>query len=338
MMKYLVLTIVVIFVLFGCRGLGDKQEKSPELIIYSGRSQSLVEPIIEQFSELTEIPVSVKYGKTGAIAGMIIEEGSKSPADIFFAQDPGGLGSVYDQLAVLPDSISNQVPEWSRDKNGKWVGISGRARVVVYNTETLREEDLPDSIEDFTDPVWKGRIGWAPGNSSFQAMVSAMRLIWGEDRTKDWLEGIVKNEPNIYPKNTPIVDAVGKGEIDVGFVNHYYLHRFLSEKGESFKARNYYTRSSDPGSLILAAAAGILETSKNKESAERLLNFMLSSTGQQYFAGQTFEFPINDKAKPSLLLPQLDELTRPEINLSDLSDVKGTQSLLLETESLTGGN
>lgn len=338
MIKYLLVTITVLLALFGCMESEDKQTKVDELIIYSGRSQALAEPIIEQFSELTEIPVSVKYGKTGAIAGMIIEEGGKSPADIFFAQDPGGLGSVHDQLAFLPDSIINQVPEWSRDINGKWVGISGRARVVVYNTESLTEEELPDSIEDFTDPVWKGRIGWAPGNSSFQAMVSAMRLIWGEDRTKEWLEGIVKNEPNIYSKNTTIVDAVGKGEIDVGFVNHYYLHRFLAEKGEGFKARNYYTRSADPGSLILAAAAGILESSENKESAERFLNFLLSSTGQQYFAGQTYEFPINDKAEPSLLLPQLDEITRPEINLSDLSDVKGTQSLLLETRALTGGN
>jgi|TARA_B100001971_G_C18224090_1_gene559137 iron(III) transport system substrate-binding protein len=338
MMKYLAVTITVLLVLFGCRESEDMQGKAHELIIYSGRSQSLVEPIIEQFSELTEIPVSVKYAKTGAIAGMIIEEGDKTPADIFFAQDPGGLGSVYDQLAVLPDSIVNQVPEWSRDMGGKWVGISGRARVVVYNTESLKEEDLPDSIEDFTDPIWKGRIGWAPGNSSFQAMVSAMRLIWGEERTREWLEGIVKNEPKIYPKNTPIVDATGKGEIDVGFVNHYYLHRFLAEKGEGFNARNYYTRSADPGSLILAAAAGILEMSKNKESAEKFLNFMLSSTGQQYFAGQTYEFPINDKAKPALLLPQLDELTRPEINLSDLSDAKGTQLLLLETKALTGGN
>ncbi|MCL0031242.1 iron ABC transporter substrate-binding protein [Dehalococcoidia bacterium] len=338
MNKYSIITITVLFALLGCRESEDTQAKVDELIIYSGRSQNLVEPLIEQFSELTEIPVSVKYGKTGAIAGIIIEEGSKSPADIFFAQDPGGLGSVYEQLTVLPESINNQVPEWARDKNGKWVGISGRARVVVYNTDSLTEEDLPDSIEDFTDPAWKGRIGWAPGNSSFQSMLSAMRLIWGEDRTKRWLEGIVRNEPNIYPKNTPIVDAAGKGEIDVGFVNHYYLHRFLTEKGEGFKARNYYTRSADPGSLILAAAAGILDTSKNKESAERFLNFMLSSTGQQYFAGQTFEFPINDKAKPSLLLPKLDELTRPEINLSDLSDVKGTQLLLLETKALTGGN
>ena len=338
MIKYLSVTIAVLLVLVGCRESENKQGKADELIIYSGRSQSLVEPIIEQFSELTEIPVSVKYAKTGAIAGMIIEEGDKTPADIFFAQDPGGLGSVYDQLAVLPDSIVNQVPEWSRDMGGKWVGISGRARVVVYNTESLKEEDLPDSIEDFTDPIWKGRIGWAPGNSSFQAMVSAMRLIWGEERTREWLEGIVKNEPKIYPKNTPIVDATGKGEIDVGFVNHYYLHRFLAEKGEGFNARNYYTRSADPGSLILAAATGILEASNNKESAEKFLNFMLSSTGQQYFAGQTYEFPINDKAKPSLLLPQLDELTRPEINLSDLSDAKGTQLLLLETKALTGGN
>ena len=182
-------------------------------------------PIIEQFKDATGIDVKVKYGKTGEIAATILEEGDKSPADVFFAQDPGGLGAIAnaDMLKILPDSILGKVPSWAVSGESLWVGISGRARAVVYNTENVDPADLPDTLEGFTDPKWKGRIGWPPTNGSFQAMVTAMRVKWGEEKTREWLKGIQANEPIVYPKNTPTVAAAGAGEIDVGFVNHYYL-------------------------------------------------------------------------------------------------------------------
>ena len=167
------------------------------LVIYSGRSESLVGPIIEQFEEVTGINVAVKYGSTGEIAATILEEGHNSPADVFFAQDPGGLGEVANagMFETLPTSITEKVPTWARSPESQWVGISGRARVVVYNTENLTEEQIPTSMEDFTKPEWKGRIGWAPTNGSFQAMVTAMRVVWGEDKTREWLLGVQANEP-----------------------------------------------------------------------------------------------------------------------------------------------
>ena len=301
---------------------------SDELVVYSGRSESLVEPIIQQFRDATGMTVNVKYASTGELAATLLEEGDKSPADIFFAQDPGGLGTVEGLLDDLPGDILGLAPAWARSPESKWVGISGRARVVVYNTNALAEADLPDSIWDFTDPKWKGRIGWPPTNASFQAMVTGMRVLWGDARTEEWLRGIMANEPKVFPKNTPTVQAAADGEIDVGFVNHYYLHRFLAEEGEGFAARNYYTRAADPGSVVLAAGAGILKTANNREGAESFLKFLLSVPGQQYFASQTYEYPLVDGVKADRLLLPLDEITKPDIDLADLSDLAGTQDLL----------
>jgi iron(III) transport system substrate-binding protein len=298
------------------------------LVIYSGRSEALVGPIIKQYSQATGIEVQVKYGPTGALAATLLEEGSRSPADVYFAQDPGDLGAVRALFAGLPQDILDTVPGWARSPEGKWVGISGRARVVAYNTERLTEPDLPDSIEGFTDPKWKGKIGWAPTNASFQAMVGAMRIVWGEERASLWVKGIQSNQPKVFPNNLSIVNAVATGEIDAGFVNHYYLRQLIAEKGEGVKARNYFTRSKDPGAVVLVAGAGVLATSQNRGAAEKFLQFMLSAPAQQYFASQTYEFPLVSGVAKDRLLPDLDKIQRPDIDLSRLDDVKGTQALL----------
>ena len=298
------------------------------LTIYSGRSQTLVDPVIQQFAQATGIKVLVNYASTPQLAATLLEEGDHTPADVFFAQDPGGLGAVVDMLSTLPDSVLNRVPDWARSPTGKWVGISGRARTVVYNTERLTEADLPDDIFDFIDPKWKGRIGWAPGNASFQTMVTAMRSLWGEDKTRRWLEGVQANDPGAYPKNTPIVAATASGEIEVGFVNHYYLHRFLAEEGESFPARNYHPSAGGPGATIMVAGAGILEASQNKDLATKFLEFMLSIVGQQYFAGQTFEYPLVEGVNTPHVLVPLSEINQPIIPMEDLADLRSTQDLL----------
>ncbi|MDA1189220.1 MAG: extracellular solute-binding protein, partial [Chloroflexi bacterium] len=226
-------------------------QSSGKLVIYSGRSESLVGPIIEQFKAASGLEVLVKYGGTAEIAATLLEEGDNTPADIFFAQDPGGLGAVAEagMFTNVPQDILSLVPDWARSPSGQWVGISGRARVVVYSTDSLTEADLPDDIWDFTDPKWKGRIGWAPTNGSLQAMVTAMRVLWGDEKTRQWLEAIRANEAVEYSNNTGVVAAVGAGEVEVGFVNHYYLYRFLQEEGENFPARNYHV-SGGPGAVV----------------------------------------------------------------------------------------
>ena len=301
------------------------------LTIYSGRSESLVDAIIQQFSQATGIEVEVKYAGTPQLAATLLEEGGNSPADIFFAQDPGGLGAVEGMLATLPDRVLSRVPDWARSPEGKWVGLSGRARAVVYNPERISEEELPDDVWDFVNPEWKDRIGWAPTNASFQTMVTAMRALWGEEKTTQWLEGVQANNPTIYPKNTPQVAAVAAGEIDVGLVNHYYLFRFLAEEGEDFPARNYHPRAGGPGATVMVAGAGILNSSDNRDAAEKFLEFMLSRVGQQYFAGQTFEYPLVEGVKVPHVLAPLDEINHPNIPLKDLADLEGTQQLLRKT-------
>jgi len=305
-----------------------------ELIIYSGRSESLVGPLIDKFEEATGIDAKVNYAGTGALAATLLEEGDRSPADVFFAQDPGGLGSIIELVKPLSDDLIGRVPDWARSPDNLWVGISGRARTVVYNTEALSPEDLPDTMDGFTDPKWKGRIGWAPTNGSFQAMVTGMRLIWGEDRTRDWLEGIVANDPSVYAKNTPTVAATGSGEVEVGFVNHYYLHRFLAEEGEGFAARNYFLPGGGPGSAVLVTGAAILKTSDNVTAAERFLYYLLSTEAQSYFAEETYEYPLIAGVSWADLLPDLASLNTPDIDVSDLGDLAATQNLLREVGAL----
>jgi iron(III) transport system substrate-binding protein len=307
------------------------------LVIYSGRSESLVQPIIDQFESATGIDVQVRYGSTAEMAGVLLEEGTSSPADVFYAQDPGGLGAVQAAglLQALPEGILDQVPERFRSDDASWVGISGRARVIAYNTEAIPDPaaEIPEDIFDFVDPKWNGRIGWAPTNGSFLAMVTGMRSVWGDEKTREWLQGIQANNPVVFEGNTPIVDAVASGEIDAGFVNHYYLYRFLSEQGEGFGARNYFLPGGGPGSLIMVSGAGILEDAENVNNARRFIEFLLSTPGQQYFASQTFEYPVNEEGVqlPGSLpaLAELDALAT-DISLTSLADVKGTQDMLID--------
>ena len=317
-------------VITSCGGTSEHENSEGSLVIYSGRSESLVKPIIDQFAEATGIDVSVKYGSTAEIAATLLEEGENARADVFFAQDPGGLGSVAAMLGQIPDEVLNLAPDWARSPEGKWVGASGRARVITYNTSRLAEADLPDTLWGFTDPQWKGRIGWPPTNASFQTMVTAMRLTWGEDRTREWLRGILANEPAAYPKNTPAVAATASGEVDVAFVNHYYLHRFLAEEGEDFAARNYHLPGGGPGSIVMVAGVGILDGAENRENAERFVHFILSTVAQQYFASQTYEYPLVDGVKTERLLTPLDEINNHVVDMALLHDLSGTQTLLRE--------
>ncbi|MEK6256157.1 MAG: extracellular solute-binding protein, partial [Chloroflexota bacterium] len=162
--------------LSSCSGTAE-QFPNGELVLYSGRSESLIAPLIEQFSQESGIEVLVRYGNTAELAATLMEEGDNSPADLFFAQDPGGLGAVAAQglLTELPENLLSQVDQRFRSPQDLWVGISGRARVISYNTDTLSPQDLPQDLHGFTDPKWKGRIGLPPTNGSFQTMVTGMR-------------------------------------------------------------------------------------------------------------------------------------------------------------------
>ncbi len=315
----------------GTEGSDPSAEADTTVTVYSGRSEELVGPLLDQFTEETGIEVEARYGDTAEMANLILTEGENSPADVFFAQDAGALGAVAEEglLAALPNATLDKVDERFRSPSGEWVGVSGRARVVVYNTEAISESDLPDSIFGFTDPEWSGRIGWAPTNGSFQSFVTALRVIEGEDRAREWLEGIQANDPSVYEGNNPALDAVIAGEIDVAFVNHYYLMQRLAEDPDA-PAANYFLTDGDPGALVNVAGAGILTTAANDEAARELVDYLLSAEAQEYFATETKEYPLMAGVEPDAALPALESIGTPEIDLSDLSDLEGTLELLQE--------
>ncbi|MBI2873454.1 MAG: iron ABC transporter substrate-binding protein, partial [Firmicutes bacterium] len=269
----IILLLALALALSAC-STGSKGKDDGTVTVYSGRSESLVAPILKSFEKDTGIKVQVRYGDSAELAATILEEGKNSPADVFFAQDSGALGAVAGKgfLTKLPSGILDKVETRFRSPDSLWVGISGRARVVVYNTEKLKESDLPASILGFTDPKWKDRLGWAPTNASFQAFITGMRVKLGEEATMQWLKGIQANNPRVYPKNTPIVEAAAKGEIDAGFVNHYYLFNVRKQQGGNLAAKNYYPQGGDLGALINVAGAGILKTTARKNSAEKLIS------------------------------------------------------------------
>ena len=307
------------------------------LTVYSGRSQTLVHPLLLAFGEQTGIDIRVKYASSASTAATLLEEGDNTPADVVFLQDPGSLGILADSgaLAQIPQESLDKVDPRLRSPAGLWIGTSGRARTIIYNTEAINPAtDLPPSILDFTKPEWRGRVGWAPRNGSFQAFVTALRLTLGEDVARAWLEGMRDNDAVDYPNNVTTVSAAAAGEVDVGFVNHYYLERFLEEHGEGFGARNHYIGNGDPGALVLVAGVGILGPSENKDIAEEFVEFLLSAPAQTYFAQEIKEYPVSAGVEPEGDLPALEALNPPNVDLGSLSDLGGTLKLLRETEVL----
>jgi iron(III) transport system substrate-binding protein len=309
---------------------------SGTLVIYSGRGEDLVGPIVERFTEVTGIRAEVRYGNSAEMMLLIQEEGSNSPADLYYSQGAGYLGvlSQSGMLAELPGDVLDRVvdPEL-RSPDGDWVGLSGRARTVAYNTNVLDEADVPESLADFTDPQWSGRIGWAPTNASFQDHVTALRFLLGEDGARDWLEGIMANSPVAYENNGAILQAVASGEIDVGFVNHYYLYRNLAEDPDFPVANKYYT-DGDPGALVNIAGAGILSTSDQQELALEFVRFLLSPEAQQRFADSNYELPVVADVDPPEGLPRIDSLVLPVFDLNLLLDLEGTVDLLIDVGAL----
>ena len=302
-----------------------------ELVIYSGRSKSLVEPIIKQFEQETGTEVKVRYGDTAQLAVALLEEGAKSPSDLFWAQDAGALGALSKQklFSRLTDSILSEAPERFRNVDGTWVATSGRARVLAYSPERVNPEALPNSIFDLTQPMWKGRIGWAPQNASFQAFVTAMRVLEGEEKTEGWLRGMKANKTKSYAKNTPIIQAIAAGEIDMGLPNHYYLLRF--KKGNAkFPVEQTFFKAGDLGNLVNVAGIALLKSSKRSEDALAFIKFLLSAKAQQFFTSEVFEYPVTDKVIPNAKLLSLDNLLKqmPALNLEDLDDLDGTLKLL----------
>jgi iron(III) transport system substrate-binding protein len=311
------------------------QGETERLTVYSGRSEGLMGALFARFTEETGIQLDVRYGGTAEMAATILEEGVNSPADVYIAQDAGALGALAAEgrLRRLPSDILERVPPQFVSASGNWVGISGRVRVLAYNTAQVSPDQLPASILGLTDPAWRGRVGWAPSNGSFQAHVTAMRVLLGEDATRDWLRGMLANDVRSYANNNAIVQALGVGEVDAGLVNHYYILAFARQT-PGFPVAIHYFPAGDPGSLVNIAGAGILDTSRRPGLAQRLILYLLGEEAQRYFVETTNEYPLIASVEAGPDLVPLSQIEAPAIDLNTLDDLRGTLEMLRETGAL----
>jgi iron(III) transport system substrate-binding protein len=311
----------------GCGGGRDA------LTIYSGRTENLIGPLLERFAEESGISIDVRYGDSADLALLIAEEGDQSPADVILSQSPGPVGFLAqrDLLAPLEPETLERVDAGYRSQAGLWVGLSARQRVLVYNSELVEASELPDSVLDLTDPRFAEQVAVAPSNGSFQDFVSVMRQAEGDEATEAWLAGMAENDSVAYANNNAIVEAVGRGEIPMGLVNHYYNYRFL-EEDPGLPSRNHVFPGGDIGAALLFTTASVTASSERREDATAFIEFLLSNDAQRYYAEETFEYPLAPGVEPAADLPPLATLELPEYSIEELgAELEGTARMIAES-------
>lgn len=302
-----------------------------EVILYSGRSQALVQPLVDNFERETGIRVRVRYGGTPQLALALQQEGRRSRADLFWAQDAAALGSVAEWLQPLPESLLREVDPSARDPQGLWVGTSGRVRVLAYSSARVEPAALPGTLDELAGEAWRGRVGWAPTNSSFQTFVTALRLAVGDSATRDWLLALKANGAQAYPNNSSLLQGLAAGEIDLALTNHYYLYRML-QRDPAFPVQQVFFAAGSAGNLVNYAAIGQLRGSRNPAAAQRLMAYLVSHSGQEYFVNEIFEYPVKDGVNG--LDGMLDfaalQAQGPDMEAGQIGDLQGTIRLLRE--------
>jgi iron(III) transport system substrate-binding protein len=320
-----------------CGGGGDDEAEAAvdesKLVIYSGRQEALVQPVVDDFQAETGIEVSVRYGNTAQLAAQIIEEGDRTKADVYFSQDGGALGALtkHGMLTELPADVLGLVDPRYRADDGSWIGTSARARVIVYDPDQLTEADVPDSVFELTEPQWNGKVGIAPSNASFEAFVTAMRVLHGEDQARRWLKGMAANDVQLFDNNVLILNAAEDGVIALGLINHYYWYEQVAEEGlEAVPARLKFLPGGDPGALVNVAGIGVLATTDREDDAITFVKYLLGTDAQTYFAQDTKEYPLIDGVPIAEGLPPLDSLQSPQLDLSDLDTLEETLQMIEE--------
>jgi iron(III) transport system substrate-binding protein len=314
---------------------GDKpnQPGDKKITVYSGRSESLIKPAMEKFTAATGIKVETRYGDTAQMVAQLIEEGDRTTADVLIAQDAGGLGAVAKRglFASLPDDVLSKVDTDYRARSGQWVGVTGRARTFVYNPDLVPVADLPTSVFDVTGPKWRGKVGIAPTNGSFQAFVTSLRVGLGEAKAAEFLADLKANDAQVRPNNVQIVQEVADGKLPAGLVNHYYLHEIAKERGmspESMKAKLHFFTSGDPGNLVNVSGVGILKHSGTDPDAKALVEYLLGTEAQTYFANEVWEYPLVAGVAAASGLPAFADLRPPAIDLNDLDSLEQTVTMI----------
>ncbi|WP_332899034.1 extracellular solute-binding protein [Haladaptatus sp. CMSO5] len=317
----------------GGTSMKDMPDLSGEITIYSGRGEALVGELISYIESLyPELDIQPRYEGSSQLVQKILNEGQNSPADVFFSVNAGSLGFLADENRTdpLPSEITDMVRTEFHDPDGNWVGTSGRARTIPYNTDSLSESDLPTDIMAFPDQEQlRDSMGWAPSYGSFQAFVTAMRILNGEEATKQWLEGMLDLGVEEYTDEFAIALAVADGEIDAGFTNHYYIQRVLADREDAPLATAF--TEGDAGAIFNVAGAAVVDTAADPEMAANFVRHLLSAEAQAYFATTTYEYPLIPDVEPVGNLPTIDELNPPaNLDLTQLSDIRPTLDLMRE--------
>ena len=305
------------------------QEK-PTLVVYSGRGKALVEPILAKFTAETGIQLDVKYGGTTQLAVAMLEEGAASPADVFWASDIGGLGALTAAglLAELDPDVYTGMDSRFVGASKTWVAVSNRSRVLAYSSQRVDAATLPSTVFDLSKPEFTGKVGWAPTNGSFQSFVSAMALKHGREATLAWLNAMKANGAVAYANNNAIIQAIAAGEVDYGITNHYYLLRAKKENA-AFPVAQTFFDAGDIGNMLNLAGIGIVKTSKHADAAQELIEFLLKESSQDFFANETFEYPVVKIGNADLAVDSMRAYA-PAVSLESIADLEATLALLRE--------
>ena len=325
----LVLTLAALVAAVGPASAGE----GGTLTVYSGRSPELIQPLLDEFSADTGIGIEARFGDSADLALLIDEEGDQTPADVFISQSPGATGYLNGEgrLRKIDQEVLDQVSPRYRAADDRWVGVSGRVRVLVYNTDLVKPRDLPASVFDLTKPKFADQVALAPTNGSFQDFVTSMREVAGEKRTAKWLGGMEANGARAYASNSAIVEAVGRGEVPLGLVNHYYA-ALAKAADPSVPVENHVFESEDVGSVILVTAAAVIDETDDRKLAERFVRYLLSKPAQTHLAEDEFEYPLARGVKALGDLPPLSEVEAPELDLSSLGGgLLRTRELIAES-------
>ena len=309
-------------------GTEKSDEQVGELTIYSGRSEEFIAPFFADWEQESGIKLNIRYGDSAELAAQILEEGKNSPADLFLSQDAGSLGAVSAAglFTTLPAGVGAQIEDIYIAGNRTWIGVTGRARVFAYRPSAVSV--LPQSVSDLTKAIYKGRVGIAPSNASFQAFVTALINEKGAQFAENWLKAMKDNGAQIYLKNSAIVEAIDKGEIDLGLVNHYYTWEVSQALGRDIAVENGFFAPGDIGNLVNVSGVGIMATSEKQQAAQDLINYLTSEVAQAKFVEDTHEYSLIPGAKAPASLPELKSIGSPKVDLASLEKVQAMQDLL----------
>ena len=301
-----------------------------ELTLYNGQHKEIGEAIAKAYEAKTGIHINVRKGSSNQLASQVMEEGDRSPADVIYTEESPPLNNLGEKgfLAKIDDSTLGMLPKEYVAKDGSWMGVTARVRVVAYNPKLIDEKDLPKSVLDFADPEWQGKVGFVPTSGAFQEQAVAIIKLHGRDAAEEWLTGL-RAFGKTYTNNMVALKAVENGEVATVLVNNYYWFALQREKGQLDSKLHYFT-GGDAGGLITISSAAALKSSKHPKEAQALLAYMASEEGQRVITQTTAEYPLHKGMVSDRGLKPFEELEAPDITPADIGNAE--DALELERE------